>query len=40
MEWWSDELVGGQKKENAFNSLRTDGDFCHQGRDMEIAQKI
>jgi hypothetical protein len=22
------------------NSLRTDGDFCHQGRDTEIAQNI
>jgi hypothetical protein len=21
------------------NSLRTDGDFCHQGRDTEIAPK-
>jgi hypothetical protein len=23
-----------------FNPLRTDGDFCHQGRDTEIAQNI
>jgi hypothetical protein len=22
------------------NSLRTDGDYCHQGRDTEIAHKI
>jgi hypothetical protein len=22
-----------------FNYLRTDGDFCHQGWDTEIAQK-
>jgi hypothetical protein len=25
---------------NIFNSLRTDGNFCHQGWDTEIAQKI
>jgi hypothetical protein len=24
----------------SFNSLRTDGNFCHQGRDAEIGQKI
>jgi hypothetical protein len=24
---------------DTFNSLRTDGDFCYQGRDTEIAKK-
>jgi hypothetical protein len=28
-EWWF-----------CLNPLRTDGDFCHQGRDTEIAQNI
>jgi hypothetical protein len=25
---------------NSINSIRTDSDFCRQGRDTEIAQKI
>jgi hypothetical protein len=33
-------IEGTKQFFTGFNFLRTDREFCHQGRDTEIAQKI